>query len=85
MWRRWNSDLEFGWPVHADLNFLWLYIVFIATKLGFIEGGINIEDHCFWRTGELFTRKAREDHANILFIIYGSSSGIRSQVSSKFK
>ena len=45
MWRRWNSNLEFGWAVHVDLNFLWLCTVFITIKLDFIEDGINIVDH----------------------------------------
>jgi len=85
MWRRWNSNLEFGWAVHADLNVLRVCIVFISIKLVFIEGEMNIADHCLWRTGELFPRKAREDHANVLFIMADSSSGIRSQVSPKCK
>ena len=46
MWRRWNSNLEFGWAVHADLNVLRVCIVFISIKLVFIEGEMNIADHC---------------------------------------
>lgn len=57
----------------------------ITIKLDFIEGEMNIADHYLWRTGELFPRKAWEDNANILFIMAGSSSGIRSQVSPKCK